>query len=101
MLKAKGLSFGSGMTQIYAQPQELETFDIRRPRRQRQTRREMSARECAIIISVIAPVIFGLTFLTVMIPHTALYIAYWLTCWTWAGIVVYANTTRRQRHDRG
>lgn len=96
---SRDIVFGDGMTQIFAPEPVIEVFDINRPKRKRQPKPAMSTREMLILISCAAPVVLGLTFLTVMIQHTLLYIAYWIAVWSWVGLVIYANTqkARRQR----
>ena len=82
------------MTEIFAPKQVIEVFDINRPKRKRQPKPVMSTREMLILVSCAAPVVLGMTFLTVMIQHTLLYIAYWIAVWAWVGFVIYANTRR-------
>lgn len=98
---SRDIVFGDGMTQIFAPEPVIEVFDINRPKRKRQPKPAMSTREMLILISCAAPVVLGMTFLTVMIQHTAVYIAYWIAVWSWVGLVIYANTqTRRPRGRR-
>lgn len=94
MITAKGITFGDGMTEIFAPKQEIEVFDINRPRRRK--KQAMSIREILVLVSCAAPIILGLTFLTVMIRHTAFYIVYWMAVWTWVGLVFYANSKARR-----
>lgn len=88
------------MTEIFAPEPEIKAFDINRPRRQRKAEPAMSTREMLILVSCAAPVVLGLTFLTVMIQHTLLYIAYWIAVWSWVGFVIYANTQKRRPRGR-
>ena len=97
---SRDIVFGDGMTQIFAPEPVIEVFDINRPKRKRQPKPAMSTREMLILISCAAPVMLGLTFLTVMIQHTALYISYWIAVWSWVGLVIYANT-QKARSPRG
>lgn len=99
MMYSRDIVFGDGMTEIFAPEPVIEVFDINRPKRRRQPKPAMSTREILILCSCVAPVVLGMTFLTVMIQHTAVYIAYWCAVWSWVGFVIYANTkkVRRQR----
>ena len=97
---SRDIVFGDGMTEIFAPEPVIEVFDINRPKRRRQPKPAMSTREMLILISCAAPVVLGLTFLTVMIQHTAVYIAYWIAVWTWVGLVIYANTQKRRPRGR-
>ena len=67
---SRDIVFGDGMTEIFAPEPEIKAFDINRPKRQRKAEPAMSTREILILISCAAPVVLGLTFLTVMIQHT-------------------------------
>ena len=100
---SREIVFGDGMTEITAPPQNIEVFDIN-TRKRAQTPESglqaLSIREAMIIASCAAPVILGITFLTVMIRHTALYLVYWVAVWAWLGLVVYANTKARRRRSR-
>ena len=97
MMYSREIVFGDGMTQIFAPEPVIEVFDINRPKRRKQTKPAMSVKEMLILCSCIGPVVFGITFLTVMIQHTALYLAYWIAVWAWVGFVIYANTRRTRR----
>lgn len=94
---SRDIVFGDGMTEIFAPEPVIEVFDINRPKRRRQPKPAMSTREILILCSCVAPVVLGLTFLTVMIQHTALYLAYWIAVWAWVGFVIYANTRKARR----
>ena len=97
---SRDIVFGDGMTEITAPPQEIEVFDIRRPKARKEERPAMTIREALIVASCAAPVVLGITFLTVMIQHTALYLIYWVAVWAWLGLVIYANTKTRRREWR-
>lgn len=101
MIKAKGITFGDGMTEIRPQKAVIEAFPVnarKSPKKGKNSaKRPYSAREMLILASCLAPVCIGWALLVVMIRHTALYLAYWAITWTWCGIVLYANT----RHGEG
>ena len=96
MIYAKDVVFGDGMTEIIAPPPVLEVFDV--PQRKRRT---VSQKDVAILASVLAPWVFGVTFMAILVVHPLAYIIYWLITYAWTGLVVYANTkTRRPRGRR-
>lgn len=95
MIYAKDVVFGDGMTEIIAPPPVLEVFDV--PQRKRRT---VSQKDVAILASVLAPWVFGVTFMAILVVHPLAYIIYWLITYGWTGIVVYANT-RKARRSKG
>lgn len=99
---SRDIVFGDGMTEITAPERQIEVFDVRRPKERTPESglQALSIRETLIVASCAAPVVLGITFLTVMIQHTALYLAYWLAVWAWVGFVIYANTKARRRRSR-
>ena len=95
MITAKGVVFGDGMTEIIAPPPVLEVFEV--PKRKRRT---VSQKDVAILASVLAPWVFGVTFMAILVVHPLAYIIYWLITYGWTGIVAYANT-RKARRSKG
>lgn len=95
MITAKGVVFGDGMTEIIAPPPTLEVFEV--PRRKR---KQVSTKDTLILASVLAPWVFGVTFMAILVVHPLAYIIYWLITYGWTGIVVYANT-RKARRSKG
>lgn len=106
MIHAAGVSFGNGMREIFPerkdhQPQ-LDVIQVRprKRKRERKDKKKLTVREMVILVSCFGPVIFGMTFATVMLRHEVFYIAYWMTCWIWCGFVLFANTTRKGKEKR-
>jgi hypothetical protein len=101
MIKAKGITFGDGLTEIRPQKAVIEAFPVKakkRPKRNKKSaKRPYSAKDMLILASCLAPVCIGWALLVVMIRHTALYLAYWGITWAWCGFVLHANT----RHGEG
>lgn len=101
MIKAKGITFGDGMTEIRPQKAVIEAFPVKArksPKKgKKSVKRPYSVREMLVLASCLAPVCIGWALLVVMIRHTALYLAYWAITWAWCGLVLYANT----RHGEG
>ena len=96
MITAKGVVFGDGMTEIIAPPPHLEVFEV--PRRKR---KQVSTKDTLILASVLAPWVFGVTFMAILVTHPIAYTIYWLITYAWTGFVAYANTkTRRPRGRR-
>lgn len=95
MIYAKDVVFGDGMTEIIAPPPVLEVFEV--PKRKRRT---VSQKDVAILASVLAPWVFGVTFMAILVVHPLAYIIYWMITYGWTGIVVYANT-RKARRSKG
>lgn len=92
MIKANGVVFGDGMTEIIAPPPVLEVFEV--PKRKRRT---ASPKDVAILASVLAPWVFGVTFMAILVVHPLAYIIYWLITYGWTGLVIYANTRKARR----
>ena len=101
MIKAKGITFGDGLTEIRPQKAIIEAFPVKArksPKKDKKSvKRPYSVRDMLILASCLAPVCIGWALLVVMIRHTALYLAYWAVTWAWCGLVLYANT----RHGEG
>lgn len=94
MITAKGVVFGDGMTEIIAPPPHLEVFEV--PRRKR---KQVSTKDTLILASVLAPWVFGVTFMAILATHPIAYIIYWLITYGWTGLVAYAN--KGARRSRG
>lgn len=118
MIKARGVVFGDGLTElipeeteekvIYLDEKKEETgspktekrhfkADIRGKSANRSTK--MQIHDTLVILSVVLPFVFGFFWAADLLQHEAVYIVYWELTFAWMAFVLYAN--RREGHGKG
>ena len=117
MIKARGVVFGDGMTELIPEgPEEKVIFlddqkektgnqksekrhfedDIRGKSANRSTK--MQIHDILIILSVVLPFVFGFFWASDLLQHEAVYIVYWELTFAWMAFVLYAN--KKEKHGK-